>query len=94
MPRPAPVYRRLFALIYDSLLVLAILMLPVLTLYVYIQFFQSDSFDYLSDSARYEVVAPPNSRTQFELADGTMVWLNQGSKLVYPNRFVGSYNFV
>ncbi len=67
----------------------AILMLPVLTLYVYIQFFQSDSFDYLSDSARYEVVAPPNSRTQFELADGTMVWLNQGSKLVYPNRFVG-----
>jgi len=64
--------------------------LPVLTLYVYIQFFESDRFDYLSDSSKYEVVAPPNSRTQFELSDGTVVWLNQGSKLTYPHHFVGS----
>ncbi len=70
--------------------VAAVLMLPVLTLYIYIQFFQSDRFDYLSDSSKYEVVAPPNSRTQFELADGTVVWLNQGSKLIYPHHFYGS----
>jgi len=70
--------------------VAAIVMLPVLTLYVYIQFFQTDSFDYLSDSSQYEIVAPKNSRTQFELSDGTKVWLNQDSKLVYPYRFTGS----
>ena len=46
----------------------AILMLPVLTLYVYTQFFQSDRFDYLSDSSQYEIVAPKNSRTKFELS--------------------------
>ena len=70
--------------------VAAVLILPVLTLYIYIQFFQSDRFDYLGDSSLYEVVAPPNSRTQFELSDGTVVWLNQGSKLTYPHHFSGS----
>ena len=67
----------------------AILLIPVLTLFVYTRFFQSGSY-LLSDlSQDIEIVAPPASRIQFELSDGTKVWLNQGSKMIYSQPFTG-----
>lgn len=34
-----------------------------------------------------EVISPNGSKTQLRLADGTIVWLNSGTKLFYDNRF-------
>jgi transmembrane sensor len=34
------------------------------------------------------LVIPYGSRTDITLADGTSVWLNAGSRLIYPSRFV------
>jgi len=36
-----------------------------------------------------EVIAPVGSRTVFELSDGTMVHLNYGSRIKYPQNFSG-----
>jgi len=74
--------------------VAAVLLLPVLTLFIYIRFFQPEIFSMLSMSQEYEIVSPPGSRTQFELSDGTKVWLNHGSKMDYPQRFTGDSRIV
>ncbi len=38
-------------------------------------------------STYHTVIVPYGRRLQMVLADGTLVWLNSGSKLVYPARF-------
>ena len=35
----------------------------------------------------YELTTPKGSKTQLLLPDGTKIWLNAGSKLLYPNKF-------
>lgn len=38
-------------------------------------------------SAMNEIIAPKGSKTQITLSDGTSIWLNAGSKLIYPKNF-------
>ena len=64
--------------------VAAILLLPILALLLYTTFSDQGGF-----SNNLEISAPAGSRIQFELTDGTKVWLNHGSKLKYPYRFKG-----
>lgn len=76
---------------YSILKVAAILLLPLLIYsgYVSIQNIsikkhQDKNFVMQTISSRQGMV------TQFELADGTKVWLNSGSSLQFPTRFAGS----
>lgn len=73
--------RRILKVFYRAAVVL---LLPIITLFVYTQFFQSDFI------ASNEIFAPAGSRTFLELSDGTKVWLNYGSKMIYPQRFTGN----
>lgn len=42
------------------------------------------------DVAMTQVVVPFGKKSCIELADGTKVWLNAGSKMAFPDRFTGS----
>ncbi len=68
----------------------AILFIPVLAMLVSIWFFQPELYAFFYASPDYEIVSPASSRIQFQLPDGTKVWLNQGSKMVYPHKFRGN----
>ena len=71
--------------------VAAILLLPVLTFL----FYTLSEKKYLSDKYAslivdsLEVIAPMGSRTVVQLSDGSMVHLNYGSKIKYPQIFSG-----
>ena len=67
--------------------VAAILLLPVLSLLLYTNISNIDH--YAANLNELEVEAPAGSRTHIELGDGTVVFLNHGSKLRYPYRFNG-----
>ncbi len=41
----------------------------------------------IASSSTNEIVAPKGSKTQITLADGTQIWLNAGSKLIYSKNF-------
>jgi ferric-dicitrate binding protein FerR (iron transport regulator) len=41
-----------------------------------------------------EISVPLGSKTKVQLADGTKIWLNAGSKLKYPQKFTGNFREV
>ena len=80
----APAKNRILSILVHAA---AILLLPVLSLLLYTNLSNRNSYsDNLND---LEVEASVGSRMHIELGDGTRVWLNNGSKLKYPHRFAG-----
>ena len=67
----------------------AVLIIPLLLVTVYLYF--NPHFDSLfSETAvMREIYTKPGTRIKMELPDGTMVWLNDGTVLKYPEQFKG-----
>lgn len=74
--------------------VAVILLIPVITLLVYTRFFQPGTYNVQGEPQMNEIISPMGSRTSLELSDGTKVWLNHGSKMIYPQRFTGKTRIV
>jgi ferric-dicitrate binding protein FerR (iron transport regulator) len=74
------------SLLYYWQRVAAVLLIPVLIgSFIWIR---SLSGYYSSNITYNEVTAPFGTRTAIKLADGSQVWLNSGSSLRYPDKFL------
>ncbi len=68
----------------------AVLITAVLLSSAYIWFFQSSPQQELAENTVYqEVTTAFGTRSKFLLPDGSTVWLNSGSKLIFPTLFKG-----
>ncbi|GAA3612833.1 DUF4974 domain-containing protein [Flavivirga amylovorans] len=63
----------------------AILILPIALMYTL--YFNEVKVGYTNEPSYAEVSAPLGSRVQFTLPDGSIGWLNSGSKIKYPVEF-------
>ncbi|WP_303318334.1 FecR domain-containing protein [Flavivirga abyssicola] len=63
----------------------AILILPIALMYM--MHFNAAKEEHASEDSYAEVSAPLGSRVQFKLPDGSIGWLNSGSKIKYPVKF-------
>lgn len=72
--------------------VAAVLLLPVLTLLFYTQSEKRNISDQFAKRTvdSLEVIAPMGSRTVVQLSDGSVVYLNYGSRIKYPQFFSGN----
>ncbi|PTN07818.1 FecR family protein [Mangrovibacterium marinum] len=70
----------------------AILIFPIIafTAYLYFTYPVQQAATSAIDVSQYrEVYTKPGTKLHFQLADGTMVWLNDGTTLRYPEVFAG-----
>ncbi|MCY1721811.1 DUF4974 domain-containing protein [Prolixibacteraceae bacterium Z1-6] len=70
----------------------ALFLLPVIAYFFFTISQQNFEINELSHAQidSLEIIAPVGSKTIVQLSDGTEVFLNHGSKLKYPQKFVGS----
>jgi hypothetical protein len=89
--------RPVFALIIDRITkVAAILLIPVLAFLIYTILDKESPSGKVAGLATdsLEIVAPIGSRTVVQLSDGSVVHLNYGSKIKYPQYFEGEIRSV
>ena len=79
--RRGPLFHRIGVVVARTA---AILFIPVLIGAVYLWIDRNGTGDPIK---MCEIVTQPDSRSRVELADGTVVYLNDGTRLRYPNRF-------
>lgn len=68
--------------------VAAILLLPILAVMTWYLAGNKNISIQEPNQVYAEIVSPPAARVHFELPDGTTGWLNSGSTLKFPDRFV------
>ncbi|MFY9152808.1 MAG: FecR domain-containing protein [Prolixibacteraceae bacterium] len=71
--------------------VAAVLIVPIFLVSLYFNFREAKvkTPDQVAISPVREIYTKPGTRTKIELADGTMVWLNDGTTFRYPEYFSG-----
>lgn len=74
------------AILWRSVSAVAAVMIPFLLLSYYTLFHTTPIVE-KTTPVFTEIVSPNGSKTQLRLADGTVVWLNSGSKLLYSDTF-------
>ena len=67
----------------------AILILPILLLSLYLYYNPRQIVNELATASVREIYTKPGTRTKIELPDGTLVWLNDGTTIRYPEKFTG-----
>lgn len=67
----------------------AILILPILLLSLYLYYNPIQIVNELATVSVREIYTKPGTRTKIELPDGTLVWLNDGTTIRYPEKFTG-----
>jgi ferric-dicitrate binding protein FerR (iron transport regulator) len=82
--RPVPVFYRIAAILLIPLLIASSVML------VSIYNFRTDPMQYTEK----ELFTKPGTRIKIQLEDGTRVWLNDGTKIRYPEKFASGERHV
>lgn len=84
----APVFmsKRINVSFWRKIIIVAAVIIPIIILgyYTSLNFFVSTK---TVEPFISEIVSPNGSKTQLCLADGTIVWLNSGSRLLYNDKF-------
>ena len=83
-----PEFKKSKSILYYWQRIAAVIFLPFLlavTFVIYMYF--RDSSEKITQQ---EISAACGTRTRFNLPDGTEVWLNSGSKIKFPSRFIGA----
>ncbi|MDP2890187.1 MAG: hypothetical protein Q8P34_14625, partial [Bacteroidota bacterium] len=64
----------------------AILILPITLLSLYLYYNPTQIVNELATVSVREIYTKPGTRTKIELPDGTLVWLNDGTTIRYPEK--------
>jgi len=67
----------------------AVLLIPLLLGNILYFMFRSNNQSVNQESVYNELFAPFCTRSELKLSDGSLVWLNSGSSIKYPDKFTG-----